>query len=115
MSYASSFGCSVSRLKAPASATPFAGLVRSQSMFWLIMAGCRAIAGRVIAVAGQRGAGRGVASQGSQVPMPMPFEHLHLLKCAAIAALGVDYISIGALTHSVRALDLSLDITVPSS
>lgn len=30
---------------------------------------------------------------------------------AAIAATGVDYISSGALTHSVRALDISLDIT----
>lgn len=29
---------------------------------------------------------------------------------AAIAATGVDYISSGALTHSVRALDISLDI-----
>ena len=29
---------------------------------------------------------------------------------AAIAATGVDYISIGALTHSVRALDVSLDL-----
>ncbi len=30
---------------------------------------------------------------------------------AAIAAAGVDFISVGALTHSVRALDISLDIT----
>lgn len=30
---------------------------------------------------------------------------------AAIAATGVDYISVGALTHSVTALDISLDIT----
>jgi nicotinate-nucleotide pyrophosphorylase (carboxylating) len=30
---------------------------------------------------------------------------------AAIAATGVDYISVGALTHSVKALDISLDIT----
>lgn len=29
---------------------------------------------------------------------------------AAVAASGVDYISIGALTHSVRALDISLDL-----
>lgn len=29
---------------------------------------------------------------------------------AAVAATGVDYISVGALTHSVRALDVSLDI-----
>ncbi len=29
---------------------------------------------------------------------------------AAIAATGVDFISVGALTHSVRALDISLDI-----
>jgi nicotinate-nucleotide pyrophosphorylase (carboxylating) len=29
---------------------------------------------------------------------------------AAVAATGVDYISVGALTHSVRALDISLEI-----
>ncbi len=33
-----------------------------------------------------------------------------LEKIAAIAATGVDVISVGALTHSVRALDLGLDI-----
>lgn len=31
---------------------------------------------------------------------------------AAIAETGVDYISVGALTHSVKALDISLDISV---
>jgi nicotinate-nucleotide pyrophosphorylase (carboxylating) len=30
----------------------------------------------------------------------------------AIAATGVDLISVGALTHSVRALDLGLDLEV---
>jgi len=29
---------------------------------------------------------------------------------ARVAATGVDYISIGALTHSVRALDVSLEL-----
>jgi len=29
---------------------------------------------------------------------------------ADVAATGVDYISVGALTHSVKALDVSLDI-----
>jgi nicotinate-nucleotide pyrophosphorylase (carboxylating) len=29
---------------------------------------------------------------------------------AAIAATGVDYISVGALTHSVKALDISFDL-----
>lgn len=33
---------------------------------------------------------------------------------AAIAATGVDFISVGALTHSVRALDVALDITLDS-
>ncbi len=33
---------------------------------------------------------------------------------AQIAATGVDFISVGALTHSVRALDISLEITVGS-
>jgi nicotinate-nucleotide pyrophosphorylase (carboxylating) len=31
---------------------------------------------------------------------------------AAIAETGVDVISVGALTHSVRALDLGLDVDV---
>lgn len=36
--------------------------------------------------------------------------NVNLNTVAAIAATGVDYISSGALTHSVRALDISLDI-----
>jgi nicotinate-nucleotide pyrophosphorylase (carboxylating) len=32
---------------------------------------------------------------------------------AAIAATGVDYISVGALTHSVKALDISLEVEAP--
>jgi nicotinate-nucleotide pyrophosphorylase (carboxylating) len=35
---------------------------------------------------------------------------VNLETVAAIAATGVDYISVGALTHSVRALDISLEI-----
>ncbi len=31
---------------------------------------------------------------------------------AAVAATGVDYISVGALTHSVKALDVSLEVTL---
>ena len=31
---------------------------------------------------------------------------------AAIGATGVDYVSVGALTHSVRALDISLKVSV---
>ena len=31
---------------------------------------------------------------------------------AAIAATGVNFISVGALTHSVRALDLGLDVVI---
>ena len=34
--------------------------------------------------------------------------------CAAIAETGVDVISVGALTHSARALDLGLDIRISS-
>lgn len=37
---------------------------------------------------------------------------VNLDSVAAIAATGVDVISVGALTHSVRALDLGLDVTV---
>lgn len=36
-----------------------------------------------------------------------------LERAAEIAATGVDYLSVGALTHSVRALDLSLEVTRP--
>ena len=35
---------------------------------------------------------------------------VNLQTVAEIAATGVDYISVGALTHSVTALDISLDI-----
>ena len=36
--------------------------------------------------------------------------NVNLNTVAAIAATGVDYISVGELTHSVKALDLSLDV-----
>ena len=35
---------------------------------------------------------------------------ISLENVAAVAATGVDYISVGALTHSVRALDISFDL-----
>jgi nicotinate-nucleotide pyrophosphorylase (carboxylating) len=47
-------------------------------------------------------------------PGRIPLEasgNVNLDTVAAIAATGVDFISSGALTHSVRALDISLDIT----
>ncbi len=34
---------------------------------------------------------------------------------AEVAATGVDFISVGALTHSVKALDISLDVTIVDS
>ena len=40
---------------------------------------------------------------------------VNLDTAAAIAATGVDLISVGALTHSVRSLDLGLDISVSGS
>ncbi len=40
---------------------------------------------------------------------------VNLRTVAEIAATGVDYISIGALTHSVMALDISLDLRAVSS
>ncbi len=36
--------------------------------------------------------------------------NVNLATVAAIAATGVDFISVGALTHSVKALDMSLDL-----
>lgn len=44
-----------------------------------------------------------------QVPLEAS-GNVNLDTVAAIAATGVDYISIGELTHSVKALDISLDI-----
>lgn len=41
--------------------------------------------------------------------------NVRLETVAAIAATGVDYISSGALTHSVRALDISLECTQPET
>jgi nicotinate-nucleotide pyrophosphorylase (carboxylating) len=35
-----------------------------------------------------------------------------LAKVPAVAATGVDYISVGALTHSVQAMDISLDVVL---
>ena len=35
--------------------------------------------------------------------------NMRLDRIAEVAATGVDYISVGALTHSVRTLDLGLD------
>lgn len=37
---------------------------------------------------------------------------VNLMTVAAIAATGVDYVSVGALTHSARALDLGLDVQI---
>ena len=36
--------------------------------------------------------------------------NVSLQNVAEVAATGVDYISVGALTHSVRALDISLEV-----
>ena len=36
--------------------------------------------------------------------------NVNLDTVASIAATGVDFISVGALTHSVKALDVSLDL-----
>ncbi|WP_154605683.1 carboxylating nicotinate-nucleotide diphosphorylase [Arthrobacter sp. AQ5-05] len=41
--------------------------------------------------------------------------NVNLATIAAIARTGVDIISVGALTHSVRALDLGLDIVIETS
>jgi nicotinate-nucleotide pyrophosphorylase (carboxylating) len=35
---------------------------------------------------------------------------LSLANAAVVGATGVDYVAVGALTHSVRALDLGLDL-----
>jgi len=35
---------------------------------------------------------------------------MNLARLKAVAATGVDYISVGALTHSVKAMDISMNI-----
>ncbi len=50
-----------------------------------------------------------VALAGGRVPLEAS-GNVTLARVAAIAATGVDCISVGALTHSVRALDLSMEI-----
>jgi nicotinate-nucleotide pyrophosphorylase (carboxylating) len=46
---------------------------------------------------------------GGRVPLEAS-GNVTLENVAAVAAAGVDYISVGALTHSVRALDISLKL-----
>ena len=41
--------------------------------------------------------------------------NMSLPRIAEVAATGVDYISVGALTHSVQALDISLEITLDAA
>ncbi len=55
---------------------------------------------------------RAVALAQGQTPLEAS-GNVHLDNVAAIAAVGVDYISVGALTHSVRALDISLEFSAP--
>lgn len=50
-----------------------------------------------------------VAIAAGQIPLEAS-GNVNLNTVAAIAATGVDYISVGALTHSVKALDISLDL-----
>jgi hypothetical protein len=52
--------------------------------------------------------GRQIA-QGPGRPLLEASGGVNLATVAAIAATGVDVISVGALTHSVRALDIGLD------
>lgn len=51
-----------------------------------------------------------VAITGGQVPLEAS-GNMSLERLPAVAATGVDYISVGALTHSAPALDLSMKIT----
>jgi len=55
---------------------------------------------------------RAVEMTAGRVPLEAS-GNVTLENVAAIAATGVDYISVGALTHSVKALDISLDVEAP--
>jgi nicotinate-nucleotide pyrophosphorylase (carboxylating) len=35
-------------------------------------------------------------------------------KARRVALLGVDFVSVGAITHSARAIDIALEVTVPT-
>lgn len=50
---------------------------------------------------------RAVQVTGGRVPLEAS-GNMSLERVAAVAATGVDFISIGMLTHSVQALDISL-------
>lgn len=52
---------------------------------------------------------KGVRIAGGRVPLEAS-GNMNLRKVAAVAATGVDFISVGALTHSVTAMDISLMI-----
>jgi nicotinate-nucleotide pyrophosphorylase (carboxylating) len=52
---------------------------------------------------------RAVETTAGRVPLEAS-GNVTLENAAAIAATGVDYISVGALTHSVKALDISLEV-----
>ena len=52
---------------------------------------------------------RAVEMTGGRVPLEAS-GGMTLKRVPDVAAAGVDYISVGALTHSVRALDISLEI-----
>ncbi len=54
---------------------------------------------------------RAVRSIGGRAPVEVS-GGVTLRRVAAIAGTGVDYISIGSLTHSARAVDISLKVTV---
>jgi nicotinate-nucleotide pyrophosphorylase (carboxylating) len=41
--------------------------------------------------------------------------NMTLERVPAVAATGVDFISVGALTHSVKAIDFSLEMNPPDS
>jgi nicotinate-nucleotide pyrophosphorylase (carboxylating) len=53
-----------------------------------------------------------VAITGGRIPLEAS-GNITLANVADVAATGVDYISIGALTHSVQALDISLMLDLP--
>jgi quinolinate synthase len=55
-----------------------------------------------------------VTMAAGQVPLEAS-GNVTLERIAQIAATGVDFISVGALTHSVHALDLSMKVTRPAS